>query len=40
MDVELGVIGGSGLYALRDDAQFVELDTPDGPTSGPNDVIT
>lgn len=34
MDVELGVIGGSGLYRLRDDAQLVEVETPYGPTSG------
>jgi len=35
MDVELGVIGGSGLYRLLDDAQLVEVETPYGPTSGP-----
>jgi 5'-methylthioadenosine phosphorylase len=35
MDVELGVIGGSGLYQLLADATFVDVDTPYGPTSGP-----
>jgi 5'-methylthioadenosine phosphorylase len=32
---ELGVIGGSGLYALLDDAREVEVDTPYGPPSDP-----
>ncbi len=34
---EIGVIGGSGLYALLDDATEVEIDTPYGP---PSDRIT
>ena len=34
--VEIGVIGGSGLYALLDDdAQSVDIATPYGPPSGP-----
>jgi 5'-methylthioadenosine phosphorylase len=32
---ELGVIGGSGFYALLDEVDHVELDTPWGPPSGP-----
>jgi 5'-methylthioadenosine phosphorylase len=32
---ELGVFGGSGLYALLDDGDDVEIDTPYGPTSAP-----
>jgi 5'-methylthioadenosine phosphorylase len=32
---EIGVIGGSGLYALLDDARQVEVDTPYGPPSDP-----
>jgi 5'-methylthioadenosine phosphorylase len=32
---ELGVIGGSGFYALLDDAELVEVDTPYGPPSDP-----
>jgi 5'-methylthioadenosine phosphorylase len=32
---EVGVIGGSGLYAFLDSAQTVELDTPFGPPSDP-----
>jgi 5'-methylthioadenosine phosphorylase len=32
---EVGVIGGSGLYDLLDDAQTVVLDTPWGPPSDP-----
>jgi 5'-methylthioadenosine phosphorylase len=31
----IGVIGGSGLYALLDDAQSIEIQTPFGPPSGP-----
>ena len=31
----LGVIGGSGLYALLDGARAVELATPCGPPSDP-----
>lgn len=31
----IGVIGGSGLYALLDDAQAIEVQTPFGPPSGP-----
>ena len=31
----LGVIGGSGLYALLDDAREVRVDTPYGPPSDP-----
>ncbi|MEU4548265.1 S-methyl-5'-thioadenosine phosphorylase [Nonomuraea dietziae] len=34
---DIGVIGGSGLYSLLDDAQEVELTTPYGP---PSDVVT
>jgi 5'-methylthioadenosine phosphorylase len=34
---EIGVIGGSGLYALLDDAREVEVSTPYGP---PSDRIT
>lgn len=33
----IGVIGGSGLYSLLDDAEEVELTTPYGP---PSDVVT
>jgi 5'-methylthioadenosine phosphorylase len=32
---EIGVIGGSGLYAFLDDAHKVEIDTPYGPPSDP-----
>ena len=32
---EIGVIGGSGLYALLDDAREVEVETPYGPPSDP-----
>ena len=32
---ELGVIGGSGFYALLHDAEHVEVDTPWGRPSGP-----
>lgn len=32
---ELAVIGGSGLYALLDDATDHQIDTPYGPTSDP-----
>jgi 5'-methylthioadenosine phosphorylase len=32
---EVGVIGGSGLYALFDSAETVSLDTPWGPPSDP-----
>ncbi|HWS32046.1 MAG TPA: S-methyl-5'-thioadenosine phosphorylase [Actinoplanes sp.] len=32
---EIGVIGGSGLYALLDDATEYEVDTPFGPPSDP-----
>jgi 5'-methylthioadenosine phosphorylase len=32
---EVGVIGGSGLYALLEDARTVEVDTPYGPPSDP-----
>ncbi len=35
MDVELGVIGGSGLYRLLDDVEMVDVDTPYGAPSGP-----
>jgi 5'-methylthioadenosine phosphorylase len=31
----IGVIGGSGLYALLDDARTVEVETPYGPPSDP-----
>jgi 5'-methylthioadenosine phosphorylase len=31
----IGVIGGSGLYALLDDARAVEVETPFGPPSDP-----
>lgn len=34
-DVEIGVIGGSGLYALLDDATEVAVSTPYGPPSDP-----
>jgi 5'-methylthioadenosine phosphorylase len=30
---EIGVFGGSGLYRLLDDASFVQIETPFGPTS-------
>ena len=33
--VELGVIGGSGLYALLDDARETHVETPYGPPSAP-----
>jgi 5'-methylthioadenosine phosphorylase len=32
---QLGVIGGSGLYALLDDTREVEVETPFGPPSDP-----
>jgi 5'-methylthioadenosine phosphorylase len=32
---EIGVIGGSGLYALLDDPQSVAVETPYGPPSAP-----
>jgi 5'-methylthioadenosine phosphorylase len=32
---EIGIIGGSGLYALLDDAREVEVSTPYGPPSDP-----
>lgn len=32
---EIGVIGGSGLYALLDEAEEVTVDTPYGPPSDP-----
>jgi 5'-methylthioadenosine phosphorylase len=32
---EIGVIGGSGLYAFLDDAEQVEVQTPYGPPSDP-----
>jgi 5'-methylthioadenosine phosphorylase len=32
---EIGVIGGSGLYALIDDVEEIELTTPYGPPSDP-----
>ena len=32
---EVGVFGGSGFYALLDDADQVEVETPYGPPSGP-----
>ena len=32
---EIGVIGGSGLYALLDDAREVVVQTPFGPPSDP-----
>jgi 5'-methylthioadenosine phosphorylase len=32
---QLGVIGGSGLYALLDDPTEISVDTPYGPTSAP-----
>ncbi|MEU0521466.1 S-methyl-5'-thioadenosine phosphorylase [Streptosporangium sp. NPDC006007] len=35
--VDIGVIGGSGLYSLLDDATEVEVATPYGP---PSDVVT
>jgi 5'-methylthioadenosine phosphorylase len=35
MDIELAVIGGSGLYRLLDDAEMIEVDTPYGPPSAP-----
>lgn len=34
---DIGVIGGSGLYSLLDDAEEIELTTPYGP---PSDVVT
>ncbi|GIF66154.1 purine nucleoside phosphorylase [Asanoa ishikariensis] len=37
---ELAVIGGSGLYALLDDATEHEMDTPYGPPSDPITVAT
>ncbi len=37
---ELAVIGGSGLYALLDDATEHEVDTPYGPPSDPITVAT
>jgi 5'-methylthioadenosine phosphorylase len=32
---EIGVIGGSGLYALLDDAEVLDVSTPYGPPSDP-----
>lgn len=32
---EIGIIGGSGLYALLDDAHEIEVSTPYGPPSDP-----
>jgi 5'-methylthioadenosine phosphorylase len=32
---QIGVLGGSGLYALLEDARAVEVDTPYGPPSDP-----
>src|SRR3954471_6860667 len=32
---EIGVIGGSGLYALLDDAEVLDVATPYGPPSDP-----
>ena len=32
---EIGVLGGSGLYALLEDARTVQVDTPYGETSAP-----
>ena len=32
---QIGVLGGSGLYALLEDARTVEVDTPYGPPSAP-----
>lgn len=32
---DLGVFGGSGLYALLDDVEQITVDTPYGPTSAP-----
>ncbi|MFI6500314.1 S-methyl-5'-thioadenosine phosphorylase [Nonomuraea typhae] len=37
MRADIGVIGGSGLYSLLDDAEEVSLTTPYGP---PSDVVT
>jgi 5'-methylthioadenosine phosphorylase len=34
-DATVGVIGGSGLYALLDDVEELTLDTPYGPPSAP-----
>ncbi|MBK5306056.1 MAG: S-methyl-5'-thioadenosine phosphorylase [Frankiaceae bacterium] len=34
-DADIGVIGGSGLYALLDDATELTVDTPYGPPSDP-----
>lgn len=36
-EAEIGVIGGSGFYALLDDAREIRIDTPYGP---PSDVVT
>lgn len=35
VQAQIGVIGGSGLYALLEDAVEVSVDTPYGPTSDP-----
>ena len=35
MTQPIGIIGGSGLYSLLDDAETVEIDTPYGPPSDP-----
>ncbi|MEZ5189017.1 MAG: MTAP family purine nucleoside phosphorylase [Microbacterium sp.] len=34
-EVQVGIIGGSGVYELLDDARTVTIATPYGPTSGP-----
>jgi 5'-methylthioadenosine phosphorylase len=33
--ITVGILGGSGVYELLDDARTVIVDTPFGPTSGP-----
>ncbi len=35
MDIEIGVIGGSGLYTFLDDVEHIEIDTPYGRPSAP-----
>jgi 5'-methylthioadenosine phosphorylase len=35
MTADVGVIGGSGLYALLDDVEEIPVDTPFGPPSAP-----
>ncbi len=39
IDASLGIIGGSGLFGLIDNAQFIEIDTPYGKPSDKIEII-